>query len=188
MVQMIDDVDTNSLTVRKSKDNQYLQLGMNKILIQTPWMTLQQYPLTGKSFVKETDGSVALTLPVAEGSDVLNFFREVDKFLAAKALLPNKTLHRTITEKDGKHFVKFKVYLNTALLVGREEQRINTIYDFYKYLTENTDLRIIFSMTKLWTLNSAYGFSVRAEKIQLKAEQAQKPSVLDEINRGDFSD
>ena len=30
MVQMIGDVDTNSLTVRKSKDHQYLQLGMNK--------------------------------------------------------------------------------------------------------------------------------------------------------------
>ena len=162
---------------------------MNKILIQTPWITLQQYPLTSKSFVKETDGSVALTLPVAEGSDVLNFFREADKFLTAKApLLPNKTLHRTITEKDGKHFVKFKVYLNTALLVGKDEKRINTIYDFYNYLKENTDLRIIFSMSKLWTLNNTYGFSVRAEKIQLKAEQAQKPTALDEINRGDLSD
>ena len=57
MVQMIDDVDTNLLTVRKSKVNQYLQLGMNKILIQTPWITLQQYPLTG------TVSYTHLTLP-----------------------------------------------------------------------------------------------------------------------------
>ena len=188
MVQMIDDVDTDLLTVRKSKDKQYLQLGMNKIRIQTPWITLQQYPLTGKSFVKETDGSVALTLPAAECSDMLHFFREVDKFLTANAPLPNKKLHRTVSEKDGKCFVKFKVYLNTALLVGKDEKRINTIYDFYNYLEEDRDIRIIFSMSKLWTLNDTYGFSVRAEKIQLKAEQEQKPSVLDEINRVDFSD
>jgi hypothetical protein len=82
------------------------------------------------------------------------------------------------------HYVKFKLYLSTVVLVGKEEKKVSNIYDYYNYITEGQEIRIIFNMTKLWTLGSAYGFAVRAEKLQLKEEQ----TILDEINNVDFSD
>ena len=51
-------------------------------------------------------------------------------------------------------------------------------------MTEGREVRIIFNMTKLWSLGGAYGFAVRVEKLQLKEGQ----TILDEINNVDFSD
>ena len=187
MVIMVNDVDTSLLTVAKSKNNQYLQLGMNKIQIQTPWITLPRFPLTGKNFVKATDESVALNIPIAEDSDLYKFFTEVDNYLSGKMLMPNKTLHKLVSTKEGQHSVKFKLYLNTPVFVEKVEKKLLNIYDFYEYLQEGREVRIIFNFTKLWTLNNTYGFSIRAEKLQLKEMQMQK-SVLDRINEADFGD
>ena len=112
------------------------------------------------------------------------FFSAVDKYLETKKLVPNKTLHKLVSTKEGEHHIKFKLYLSTLVFVGKEEKQVSTIYDFYNYLTEGRDIRIIFNMTKLWSLGAAYGFAVRVEKLQLKEEQ----TILDEINAVDFSD
>ena len=184
MVIMVSDVDINQLSVKKSKDAQYLQLGTEKINIQTPWITLPKFPLTGRSFVKEADNCIGLTIPIAEGDELHKFFSEVDNFLEAKELMPKKTLHKLVSNKDGLLSVKFKLYLNTIVFVGKEEKKVSNIYDYYNNLTEGRDVRIIFNFTKLWALNGAYGFAVRVEKLQLKEEQ----SILDTINNVDFSD
>ena len=181
---MVSDVDINQLSVKKSKDAQYLQLGMERLNVQTPWITLPKFPLTGKAFVKETDNCIALTIPIAEGGDLHNFFSAVDEYLESKKLIPNKTLHKLVSTKEGVHYVKFKLYLSTVVLVGKHEKEVRSIYDYYNFITEGQEIRIIFNMTKLWSLGSAYGFAVRAEKLQLKEEQ----TILDEINNVDFSD
>ena len=89
-----------------------------------------------------------------------------------------------VSTKEGEHYIKFKLYLSTLVLVGKEEKQVSTIYDFYNYLTEGKEIRIILNMTKLWSLGGAYGFAVRVEKLHLKEEQ----TILDGINNVDFSD
>ena len=163
MVILVSDVDVSQLVVKDGKDNnQYLQLGMNKVNMQTPWITRPKFPLTGKSFVKETDNCIALNIPVAEGSDLHKFFSELDNYLEAKQLVPNKRIHTLVTTKEG--HLKFKLYLNTIVFVGREEKKAKNIYDYHNYRTEGTDTRTIFNFSKLWILNGTCGFSVRVGK------------------------
>ena len=170
----LEDVQMDKLAVKKSKDNTYLQLGMDIPRIQTPWITLGRWSLPSKKFVKETDESVSLSIPVEKDSPVYNFFTAVDNFLISKHLVDMKILHTFVSKREEQHYVKFKIYKTTKIFVERENEGFNTIYDLYDYLVEGRDIRLIFTFSKLWQLNNSYGFSCRVEQLQLKAGQQSK--------------
>jgi hypothetical protein len=175
-VVKLEDVDfTKKLSVKKSKDACLLQLGLDKPLIQTPWIRLSKYCLPSKKFVKDTDECISLTIPVEEGDVLHTFFHSIDTYLASKQLVPNRFLHKLVAERDDNHYVKFKLYLHTAVKLGCVNTEMERIHDIYGSLQEGSEVRLIFSFTKLWQLNGSYGFSNRVEKLHVR--ETWGPSV-----------
>ena len=84
--------------------------------------------------------------------------------------------HSLISEKDGMYYLKFKIYLNTGLF-DKEKNRISitSLFDFYKYLREDTQIKIVFGFSKLWQMHKEYGFSLSVKRILLKDEVKEVP-------------
>ena len=40
--------------------------------------------------------------------------------------------------------------------------------DFYDYLKENTEMRFVFSIGKMYEINGEYGFPIYAQRLHLK--------------------
>jgi hypothetical protein len=74
-----------------------------------------------------------------------------------------------ISEKDYNYYLKFKIYLNTGLF-DKDKNRISitSLFDFYKYFKEDTQIKIVFSFSKLWAMGKEYGFSLSVKRILLK--------------------
>ena len=77
LVLKIADVDPcKQLSVKKVQDDKYLRFGSAKAVLQTPRITLDKYCLPSKQYVKETDSSITLTVPVEYEGEMYSFFLE----------------------------------------------------------------------------------------------------------------
>ena len=72
--------------------------------------------------------------------------------------------------------MKFRIYLNTGLF-DRDKNRISitSLFDFYKYLKEDSQIKIVFSFSKLWQMHRDFGFSLSVKRILLKNEVKEVP-------------
>ena len=169
-LQKVVDCNVSRLDIVKSKDKQYIREGLKSLELQTDWITLGKYPLPSTKFVKNTDTSMSLTIPLDEKSSLYEFFNTLDTFVESKNLIPNKSLNKFIKRKDDNIFLKMKLYITTHIFLDKNTQpEINhSIQDFYKYFKEYDEIRIIFSIGKLYEINQEYGFTPYAMRIQIK--------------------
>ena len=100
----------------------------------------------------------------------------IDDNLSKLSTAQYKKYHSLIYEKDGMYYLKFKIYLNTGLF-DKEKNRISitSLFDFYKYLREDTQIKIVFGFSKLWIMGKEYGFSLSVKRILLKDEVKEVP-------------
>ena len=169
-LQKVVDCDISRLNIVKAKDNQYIREGLKSLELQTDWLSLGKYPLPSTKFVKNTDTSMSLTVPLDEKSSLYDFFNTLDNFVESKNLIQNKSLNKFIKRKDCKIFLKMKLYLTTHVFLDKKNnpEINNSIQDFYKYFKEHSEIRIIFSIGKLYEINQEYGFTPYALRIQIK--------------------
>ena len=116
-LQKVVDCDISRLNIVKAKDNQYIREGLKSLELQTDWLLLGKYPLPSTKFVKNTDTSMSLTVPLDEKSSLYEFFNTLDNFVESKNLIQNKSLNKFIKRKDGKIFLKMKLYLTTHVFL-----------------------------------------------------------------------
>ena len=182
MLYKISEFDIEKLNISTSKDRSkgamgyadatYLQSDKEAFELQTDWVTLGQYPLPGKKFVAEDAKSLNLTVPTSEEGYADNaVLSAIDSKLSSLKLIPNKNYHSLISEKESNRYLKFKLYLNTALF-DKDKNRIGitSLFDFYKYLKEGKQIKIVFAFSKMWSMGKEYGFSLSVRRILLKDE------------------
>jgi hypothetical protein len=89
----------------------------------------------------------------------------------------SKKYHPIVSEKEGEYYLKFKLYLNT-LLFDKDKNAISitSLFDFYKYLKEDTQIKIVFGFSKIWQMGREYGFSLSVKRILLKDVVKEVPS------------
>jgi len=185
MLYKISDFETEKLNISNTKDATYLQADKQAFELQTDWITLGQYPLPAKKFI--TDDAKSMNLTIKTNRDDNNYvaLSAIDDKLSNLRIIPNRNYHSLISEKGTEHYLKFKLYLNTALF-DKDKNRISitSLFDFYKYLKEDTQIKIVFGFSKLWKMGQAYGFSLSVKRILLKDEIQETPkttiSFLDE--------
>ena len=187
LVLKVADVEADKLSIKNVQDNKYLQSGSGKAVIQTPWITLGKYCLPNKQYVKESAESISLTVPVEYGGEIYTFFDNIDKYLISHQPQPNGKLHHLIKTKDDRHYVSFKLYETTTLVVGKTETKVSNIYGWYDLLQEGKQIRMLFGFTKLWNLNDSFGFIVRVNKIQISDVDVKAVSEEEKV-RVDFTD
>ena len=179
MLYKISEFDIEKLNISTSKDATYLQSDKEAFELQTDWVTLGQYPLPGKKFVAEDAKSLNLTVPISEEgyasnaalSLAITSWSALDSKLSSLKLLPNKNYHSLISEKESNRYLKFKLYLNTALF-DKDKNRIGitSLFDFYRYFKEGKQIKIVFAFSKMWSMGKEYGFSMSVRRILLKDE------------------
>ena len=169
MLYKISDFEIETITISNSKDATYLQSNKEPFELQTDWITLGQYPLPGKKFITEDSKSLNLTIPTSKKDDNYIVLSAVDSNLSKLKTLRNKNYHSLIAEKELKYYLKFKLYTNTGLF-DKDKNRISitSLFDFYKYLKEDTSMKIVFGFSKMWTMGNEYGFSMGVKRILLK--------------------
>ena len=104
-------------------------------------------------------------------------------------MFPKKKYHSLISEKENNYFLKFKIYLNTGLFDKNKNRiSITSLTDFVKYFQEGSTIKIVFGFSKLWQMNSEYGFSLSVRRILLRDEVKEIPektvNFLDESEEG----
>jgi hypothetical protein len=83
-----------------------------------------------------------------------------------------------ISEKDGQYYLKFKLYLNTGLFdKDKNSIGITSLFDFYQYLKEDTQVKIVFGFSKLWQMGKEYGFSLSVRRMLLKDQIKEVPET-----------
>ena len=172
MLYKISDFEIENMNISNSKDATYLQFDKQPFEIQTDWVTLGKYPLPSKKFISDDAKSLNLTAPTNKKYNNYMVLSAVDTNLSKLKILPNKNYHPLVSVKDGaNYFLKFKLYLNTGLF-DKDKSRISitSLLDFYKYLKEDTTIKIIFSFSKMWAMGKEYGFSMSVKRILLKDE------------------
>jgi len=184
MLVKLSDVNLDNVSVQKTKDNTYIRLNRETPELQTEWITLEPFALPSKKYVNEGDKSVSFTIPVTIDNPLYRFFDGLDQYLESKRLVENKTLNKFIKRKDDKLFIKFKLYLNSNIFSGKNKipEPVNNVLDFYKYLQSGVKARLVISFSKMWNMNSEFGFSAIVNRIHL-AEDSE--SILNKLN---FSD
>ena len=72
--------------------------------------------------------------------------------------------------KNEQYFLKIKLYITTNVFIHGDNspKPKMSIMDFYEYLKENTEMRFIFSIGKMYEINGEYGFPIYAQRLQLK--------------------
>ena len=176
MLYKLSDFDVETLSVSNSKNATYLQSNKQSFELQTDWVTLGKYPLPGKKFISDDAKSINLTLPVSENDIDFKVWSDTNNKLSNFNILPNKNYHSLISEKDSNHYLKFKLYLDTALF-DKDKNRISitSLFDFHKYLKENSKIKIVFCCSKMWKMNDSYGFSLSIRRILLQ-DEVKEPS------------
>jgi hypothetical protein len=182
MLLKISEFEIEKLNISNSKDATYLQVDKQPFEIQTDWITLGKYPLPSKKFISDDAKSLNLTAPTNTNDNNYMVLSAIDTNISNLKILLNKNYHPLISVKDrpkgamgeadgANYFLKFKLYLNTGLF-DKEKNRIaiTSLLDFYKYLKEDTTIKIVFSFSKMWSMGKEYGFSMSVKRILLKDE------------------
>ena len=181
MLQKISDFEVEKLSLSSSKNATYLQLDKQLFELQTEWITLGKYPLQSKKFLADdrTKGamgeanakSINLTIPTDKEDENYIVLSSIDENLSKLKILSSKNYHPLITQKDNEYYLKFKLYLNTALFdKDKNKLSITSLSDFYKYLREGKTVKIVFGFSKLWSMGRDFGFSMSVRRILLKDE------------------
>ena len=181
MLQKISDFEVEKLSLSSSKNATYLQLDKQPFELQTEWITLGQYPLQSKKFLADdrTKGamgeantkSISLTIPTDKEDENYIVLSSIDENLSKLKILSSKNYHPLITQKENEYYLKFKLYLNTALFdKDKNKLSITSLSDFYKYLREGKTVKIVFGFSKLWSMGRDFGFSMCVRRILLKDE------------------
>ena len=161
-------VNVDSLNIGNAKDNTYIKIGKSPVELQSAWITLDKYPLPNKKYLDDNTKILNMTIPILSDSQEYNFFTMIDNFVGDKNLVSGKTLHKIIrTNDENNHYIKAKVYLDTALFVGNERASITDIHDFYPFLKEGEKIRFVFGFSKMWKMGTNYGFNVSIKRIQV---------------------
>ena len=114
----------------------------------------------------------------------------IDHNLSKAIVLPKKRniillflKKRTIIFLSSK-FILILVYL----IKNKNRISITSLIDFVKYLQEGSTIKIVFGFSKLWQMNSEYGFSLSVRRILLRDEVKEIPektvNFLDESEEG----
>ena len=180
-LQSISDMKASSrLSIVKNHDNTYIRDGLKSLELQSKWVALSKYPLPNKKYVKELDSSITLSVPLVENDELYAFFKHLDEFVESQNLCPNKKQNKFIKQKNEQTFLKIKSYITTTVFIygdakgtplncgGTNPKPKVTIMDFHDYLKENTEMRFIFSIGKMYEINGEYGFLIYAQRIQFK--------------------
>ena len=64
---------------------------MKSLEVQSRCLTLSEYPLPHKKYVRELDSSITLSVALDENDELYAFLKYLDEFVASKNLCPNKT-------------------------------------------------------------------------------------------------
>ena len=115
MLYKLSDFDVGTLSISNSKNATYLQANKESFELQTDWITLGKYALPSKKFVSDDAKSINLTVLISENDTMYRMLSDTNNYLSQLNLLPNKNYHGLISEKDESYFLKFKLYLDTAL-------------------------------------------------------------------------
>ena len=171
MLQKISDFEVEKLSLSSSKNATYLQLDKQPFELQTEWITLGQYPLQSKKFLTDDAKSINLTIPTDKEDENYIVLSSIDENLSKLKILSSKNYHPLITQKENEYYLKFKLYLNTALFdKDKNKLSITSLSDFYKYLREGKTVKIVFGFSKLWSMGRDFGFSMCVIRILLKDE------------------
>ena len=176
LLSKLSEFDVDTLSVSNTKNATYLQSNKKAFELQTDWMTLGKYPLPSKKYVTDDAKSMNLTIPISKDDEYYKVLSAMDDNLSKLSTSQYKKYHSLISEKDGMYYLKFKIYLNTGLF-DKEKNRISitSLFDFYKYLREDTQIKIVFGFSKLWIMGKEYGFSLSVKRILLKDEVKEVP-------------
>ena len=167
VLQNIGSVDVKNVSVAKSKDNNYIQIGLNPAELQSEWLVLGKYPLPSEKYIADDTKSINLKIPIERESETFLFFDMLDNYLFSKHLMKGKTLHKFVKMEEGdKFYLKVKLYNDTGVFIEKEKQEIHNLNDFRKYLTEGTKVRLVIGFTKQWIMGSQYGFSISVKRLQ----------------------
>ena len=178
MLYKISEFNVETLSVSNSKNATYLQSNNIPFEIQVDWITLGKYPLPSKKYVTEDAKSLNLTIPISKDDENYRVLSAIDDNLASLNLSQNKKYHSLISEKDDNYYLKFKLYLDTGLF-DKDKNRISitSLFDFYKYMREDRQVKIVFGFSKLWQMGKEYGFSLSVKRILLKNEVKEVPET-----------
>jgi len=176
MLQKISEFNVETLSISNTKNATYLQSDNQAFELQTDWVTLGKYPLPAKKFITDDAKSMNLTIPINKDDDNYRILSAIDDNLSKLNISQNKKYHTLISEKDMQYYLKFKLYLNTGLF-DKDKGRISitSLFDFYRYFREDTQIKIVFSFSKLWRMSNEYGFSMSVKRILLKDEIKEVP-------------
>ena len=171
MLYKLSEFDVETLSISNTKDATYLQSNKLPFELQVDWVTLAKYPLPSKKYITDDNKSISLTVPITRSDDTYKVISAIDDNLSKLNISQSKKYHPLVSEKEGECYLKFKLYLNTALF-DKDKNRISitSLFDFYKYLKEDTTIKIVFNFSKLWQMGREYGFSMSVQRILLKDE------------------
>jgi len=179
MLYKISEFNVETLSVSNSKNATYLQSNNIPFEIQVDWITLGKYPLPSKKYVTDDAKSLNLTIPISKDDENYRVLSAIDEHISKLNLSQNKKYHTLVSEKDhangvmgaadDSYYLKFKLYLDTALF-DKDKNRISitSLFDFYQYFKEDTQIKIVFSFSKIWRMSNEYGFSMSVRRILLK--------------------
>jgi hypothetical protein len=150
--------------------------------LQSEWLTLGRYPLPGKKLLADNAKNMNLTIELEViGSVIYQKLNTIDEYMKANPVC-DKNYHTLVRRDEEKQrvYLKFKVYLDTALYdKDRNRIPITSLHDFYQYLREDKKIRIVFAFSKMWKMSNEYGFSLSAKRIQL-ADAVEDESAQEE--------
>ena len=198
MLYKISEFEVEKLSISNYKNATYLQYNKESadaksdkgpFEIQTDWVTLGKYPLPSKKFISDDTKSINLTVPIIKNDDNYMVLTAIDHNISKAIVFPKKKYHSLISEKENNYFLKFKIYLNTGLFDKNKNRiSITSLIDFVKYLQGGSTIKIVFGFSKLWQMNSEYGFSLSVRRILLRDEVKEitekAVNFLDESEEG----
>jgi hypothetical protein len=179
MLQKISEFDIESLNISNKNGATYLQSNYKPFELQLDWTTLGQYPLPAKMYLTEDSKSLNLTVPLERDSPAHVVLEAIDNNPPSQKGFSNRKYHKVVKAKEGNFFLRFKLYLDTALF-DKDRNRISiaSLHDFYRYLRDGKKVKIVFSFSKMWSMGTEYGFSLSVRRILLFDEiDEAKPEV-----------
>ena len=176
------DIQLENLEVLEIKNDKFLSYNKNRLITQTPWITINKFGLSNKQYVLKNDTNVDLLLPISEGDEMYVFLKSVDNFIISQKIY-NGNYNGIVKDRDDNKFIKIKLDINrTEIYIGDELQKITTVYDFYNYIKYKSTLRILFSFGKIYKIKNMYGITLVGLKVQVEPKETKSESMFDFIS------
>ena len=133
MVVNVKDIQTQKLQILEIKKNKILSYDRDRIVAQTPFIEITKFGLPNKSYIKQSDDSIDLSLPIEDNSELYKFLTEVDKLLKEQQLY-NTDYNTIVRERDNQKYIRFKLKPDTTeIYMGKQRQDVDDVLDFYNY-------------------------------------------------------